>query len=86
MTERLLIVSFGQWPTGRRVWPLHDKRYKRPRTAPAVFRHIGGAWRCVRYSPELYWFEYETPENLKQFRRAAERRGWRFEWARRYEL
>ena len=73
----------GRWPRFRGGWP--DGRV----TAGAVFEREtpDSEWRCVLAVPVLSWF-VDTPQaNIQTWLRGeARKRGWRYEWARRYEL
>jgi hypothetical protein len=87
MSERLLIVRFGEWPRSRRAWPLHTNLWAGPmqgrKSAGAAFRRVDGAWRCVRAVPALALWTWLSMEDIQ---RQLEEKGLRWEWARRFDL
>jgi hypothetical protein len=82
--ERLLIVDVGQ--VGRHPWrgTFPDGR----RFAGAVFlRDATGQWECVRAAPCLRWMTVSPFSNIERFLKGEARdKGWRYAWARRFEL
>jgi hypothetical protein len=93
MTERLLIV----WPPGASVrqgagpggrWPIFRGGFQDGRVnAGAAFVLGRHGWSCVRAAPSLSWFVGTPLENIRHWLQGeARKRGWRYEWARRFEV
>jgi hypothetical protein len=79
MSERLLIVVC---PGRGYAGPLDGRRY-----AGAVFERVGKSWRCVRAAPVLDWMEKTPMKNIETWLKGpAAKKGWRYHWAKKWDI
>jgi len=80
--EQLLVLEWTGPCDGLHVDGLDGRRF-----ASAVFARVDGQWRCVRACPQLAWWLRVPAANVYEFLEGPARlRGWRWRWARCFEV